>query len=147
MKILFRLSYFFSCPFLLLLMLLSTEQSAAQEFDAPIAEMSNDDYKIIPPEPKAYDKEEVDSFLDRETGLYFRLFDMNQSGKIDYMTATRTNSSYMNEFWNSVIYKFEYPLFYWIDRNGNSRFEPDKGEMWIDQDEDGLNGNEHLYYP
>lgn len=144
MKIIFcfrRLIFLLS----MLLLIPNLSRIYAQEMSYPGEERPMEDPKVIPPEPKAYDKEEVDSFLDRETGLYFRLFDMNQSGKIDYMTATRTNSSYMNEFWNSVIYKFEYPLFYWIDRNGNGKFEPELGEMWIDQDEDGLNGNEHLY--
>ena len=129
----------------MLLLILNLSRTYAQEMSYPGEERPMEDPNVIPPEPKAYDKEEVDSFLDRETGMYFRLFDLNQSGKIDYMTATRTNSSYMNEFWNSVIYKFQYPLFYWIDRNGNGKFEPDKGEMWIDQDEDGLNGNERIY--
>jgi len=34
-----------------------------------------------------------------------------------------------------------------VDLNGNGEFEPDKGEMWIDIEEDGINGNETLYDP
>lgn len=143
MNVLFRLIYIFSGLFLLIF--LNTEISHSQESDAPIAKWSNEEYRIIPPEPEAYDRDEVDSFIDRETGMYFRLFDLNEGGKVNYMTARRTSSSYMNEFWNSVIYKFQYPLFYWIDRNGNGNFEPELGEMWIDMEEDGLNGNEHIY--
>lgn len=146
MKILFNKIYILSGILLISLILLNVELTLAQEADLSGSGFY-EDYRVIPPEPKEYDDDEVDSFLDRETGMYFRLFDLNEGGKVNYMTARRTNSSYMNEFWNSVIYKFHHPLFYWIDINGNGRFEPEQGEMWIDSDEDGLNGNEHIYTP
>lgn len=147
MKTIFRSTCLVFCLSLFFLFL-TTETIPAQESTTTEVDRLNEDpNKVIPAEPGAYDKEEVDSFLDRETGLYFRLFDLNKDGKVNYMTARRTNSSYMNEFWNSVIYKFQYPLFYWIDLNGNGKFEPELGEMWIDPEEDGLNGNEHIYYP
>ena len=34
-----------------------------------------------------------------------------------------------------------------VDLNGDGEFEPARGEMWIDIEEDGVNGNERLYDP
>jgi hypothetical protein len=144
MKIFLKTIYLFPVIYLPLL-LLTSEIIPAQEANNLISDQLRNDTIVIPAEPVAYDKEEVDSFLDMRNGLYFRLFDLNESGKVNYMTARRTNGSSVNEFWNTVVYTFQYPLFYWIDLNKNGRFESDQNEMWIDREEDGLNGNEAIY--
>ena len=63
------------------------------------------------------------------------------------MTARRTYKVSVNRYGYEVAVTFAHPLFYWLDRNGNGEFEPGQGEMWIDIEEDGVNGNEKLYDP
>ena len=68
-------------------------------------------------------------------------------GSVNFMTARRTYKVSVNQYGYEVAVTFPHPLFYWLDRNGNGEFEPGQDEMWIDIEEDGLNGNEKLYDP
>ena len=61
------------------------------------------------------------------------------------MTARRTYKVWLDEFGTPVVVTMAYPLFYWVDMNTNGEFEPHRGEMWVDSEEDGLNGNERAY--
>ncbi len=102
----------------------------------------------IPQEPEEFDRREVEAYYDWRNNLFFRLFSMAGSdGQTNFMTARRTYKVTVNRYGYEVAVTFANPLFYWMDRNGNGEFEPGKGEMWIDIEEDGLNGNEKLYDP
>jgi hypothetical protein len=102
----------------------------------------------IPQEPEEYDRREVEAYYDWRNDLFFRLFSMSGSdGQTNFMTARRTYKVSVNRHGYEVAVTFANPLFYWLDRNGNGEFEPGQGEMWIDIEEDGVNGNEKLYDP
>ena len=99
----------------------------------------------IPHEPEEYDPREVKAFYDWRNDLFFRHFDMEGSGRTDFMTARRTYKVWLNEFGTPVVLTMANPLFYWLDINDNGEFETNLGEMWADPEEDGVNGNEKPY--
>jgi hypothetical protein len=102
----------------------------------------------LPVEPDEFDRREVEAYYDWRSNLFFRLFDLSGSeGKPTFMTARRTYKVTTSQLGYEVAVTFANPLFYWLDRNGNGEFEPNQDEMWIDIEEDGLNGNEKLYDP
>ena len=103
------------------------------------------DYSPIPAEPDEFDAREVKAYYDWRNDLFFREFDMNGSGSVDYMTARRTYKVWLDEFGTPVVVTVGSPLFYWVDRNGNGEFETGKGEMWSDPNEDGITGEERIY--
>jgi hypothetical protein len=104
--------------------------------------------EMLPTEPDEFDRSEVDSFYDWRTNLFFRVFKMaGLEQPANFMTARRTYKALMNREGYEVAITFTYPLFYWLDRNKNGEFEPDQDEMWLDIEEDGINGNERLYDP
>lgn len=105
------------------------------------------DVNAIPAEPEEYDEREVKAYYDWRNDMFFRQFDMAGLGKVDYMTARRTYKVWTNEFGNPVVLTMANPLFYWVDLDSNGEFEPDRGEMWSDPEEDGINGNEQPYGP
>ncbi len=99
----------------------------------------------IPHEPEEYDPREVKAFYDWRNDLFFRHFDMEGSGRTDFMTARRTYKVWLNEFGTPVVLTMANPLFYWADIKDNGEFETHLGEMWADPEEDGVNGNEKPY--
>ena len=102
----------------------------------------------LPQEPEEFDLREVEAYYDWRNNLFFRRFNMSGvEGPANFMTARRTYKVSVNQYGYEVAMTFAHPLFYWLDRNGNGEFEPGKDEMWIDIEEDGLNGNEKLYDP
>jgi hypothetical protein len=102
----------------------------------------------LPQEPDEFDRREVEAHYDWRNNLFFRLFNISGvEGKANFMTARRTYKASVNQYGYEVAVTFAHPLFYWLDRNGNGEFEPDQDEMWIDIEEDGVNGNEKLYDP
>ena len=102
----------------------------------------------LPAEPEEFDRREVDAYYDWRNNMFFRVFKMaSQESKPDFMTARRTYKVSTNQYGYEVAITFAHPLFYWVDFDGNGEFEPGKGEMWIDVEEDGANGNERLYDP
>lgn len=102
----------------------------------------------LPQEPDEFDGREVEAYYDWRNNLFFRLFNMSGvAGKADFMTARRTYKASVNQYGYEVAVTYAHPLFYWLDRNGNGEFEPGQNEMWIDIEEDGVNGNEKLYDP
>ncbi len=103
------------------------------------------DYSPIPQEPDEFDDREVKAYYDWRNDLFFREFDMDGSGNVDYMTARRTYKVWLDEFGTPVVITVGSPLFYWVDRNGNGKFETSKGEMWSDPNEDGITGDERIY--
>ena len=103
------------------------------------------DFSPLPEEPEEFDDREVKAYYDWRNDLFFREFDMNGDGVVNYMTARRTYKVWLDEFGTPVVVTVGAPLFYWLDRNGNGEFETGKGEMWSDPDEDGLTGNEKTY--
>lgn len=103
------------------------------------------DYSPIPQEPDEFDDREIKAYYDWRNDLFFREFDMNGSGNVDYMTARRTYKVWLDEFGTPVVVTVGSPLFYWVDRNGNGEFETGKGEMWSDPNEDGITGEERIY--
>ncbi len=103
------------------------------------------DFSPLPEEPEEFDDREVKAYYDWRNDLFFREFDMNGDGAVNYMTARRTYKVWLDEFGTPVVVTVGAPLFYWLDRNGNGEFETGKGEMWSDPDEDGITGNERTY--
>lgn len=103
------------------------------------------DFSPLPEEPEEFDDREVKAYYDWRNDLFFREFDMNGDGVVNYMTARRTYKVWLDEFGTPVVVTVGAPLFYWLDRNGNGEFETGKGEMWSDPDEDGITGNERTY--
>lgn len=103
------------------------------------------DYSPLPEEPEEFDDREVKAYYDWRNDLFFREFDMNGDGVVNYMTARRTYKVWLDEFGTPVVVTVGVPLFYWVDVNGNGEFETGKGEMWSDPDEDGITGNERTY--
>lgn len=102
----------------------------------------------LPVEPDEFDRREVDAHYDWRSNLFFRVFRMTSvESKPDFMTARRTYKVSVNQYGYEVAITFSHPLFYWVDLNGDGEFEPAEGEMWIDIEEDGVNGNERLYDP
>jgi len=102
----------------------------------------------LPVEPDEFDRRETDAYYDWRNNMFFRVFKMTSlESKPDYMTARRTYKASVNQDGYEVAITFAHPLFYWVDLNGDGEFEPSKGEMWIDIEEDGVNGNERLYDP
>lgn len=101
--------------------------------------------KPIPEEPSEYDPREVKAYYDWRNDLFFREFDLGGTGRIDFMTARRTYKVWLNDFGNPVVLTMANPLFYWVDVDGNGAFDSNRGEMWSDPEEDGLNGNETHY--
>ena len=103
---------------------------------------------VLPAEPDEFDRREVDAYYDWRNNMFFRVFKLaGLEGKPDFMTARRTYKVSVNQYGYEVAVTFSHPLFYWVDLNGDGEFEPAKGEMWIDIEEDGVNGNERLYDP
>jgi len=103
------------------------------------------DFSPLPEEPEEFDDREVKAYYDWRNDLFFREFDMNGDGVVNYMTARRTYKVWLDEFGTPVVVTVGSPLFYWLDRNGNGEFETGRGEMWSDPDEDGITGNERTY--
>jgi len=102
----------------------------------------------LPVEPDEFDRREVEAYYDWRSNLFFRVFKMaSGESKPDFMTARRTYKASVNQYGHEVAITFSHPLFYWVDLNGDGEFEPAKGEMWIDIEEDGVNGNERPYDP
>jgi hypothetical protein len=102
----------------------------------------------LPAEPDEFDRREVDAYYDWRNNMFFRVFKMTDvESKPDFMTARRTYKASVNQYGYEVAITFSQPLFYWVDLNGDGEFEPARGEMWIDIEEDGVNGNERLYDP
>jgi hypothetical protein len=102
----------------------------------------------LPAEPDEFDRREVNAYYDWRNNMFFRVFKLaGQESKPDFMTARRTYKVSVNQYGYEVAITFAHPLFYWVDLDGNGEFEPGKGEMWIDVEEDGINGNERLYDP
>ncbi len=99
----------------------------------------------LPEEPEEFDEREVEAYYDWRNDMFFRRFDLTGKGTVDYMTARRTYKVWLDDFGTPVVITVADPLFYWIDLNGNGKFEQDKGEMWSDPYEDGLTGNEKPY--
>jgi len=67
------------------------------------------------------------------TGLYTREYALQQDGVVDYKTARQIVRSEYNEYWNSVVYTLEFPLFYWADADHDGQFD-----MWVDQQVEGV---------
>jgi hypothetical protein len=124
-------------------LLMGTPESAWEEARGSLPEKF-----VLPGEPDEFDRREVEAYYDWRNNMFFRVFKLtSQEGKPDFMTARRTYKASVNQYGYEVAITFAHPLFYWVDLNGNGEFEPSQGEMWIDIEEDGINGNERLYDP
>ncbi|MEE8125626.1 MAG: hypothetical protein V3T42_07435 [Nitrospirales bacterium] len=99
----------------------------------------------LPIEPDEFDPREVNAYYDWRNDLFFREFDLMGSGSVNFMTARRTYKVWLDEFGTPVVLTMGDPVFYWIDLNGNGKFEQGLGEMFKDSYEDGVTGNEEPY--
>ncbi len=99
----------------------------------------------LPEEPDEFDEREVEAYYDWRNDMFFRKFDMEGTGTVDFMTARRTYKVWLDEFGTPVVLTVGDPVFYWIDLNGNGTFEQELGEMFKDSYEDGVTGNEEPY--
>jgi len=76
----------------------------------------------------------VDELLDNESQMYLMLYSLNSDGKVDYVTGRRVQEQVRSEFGNPVYYAARFPFFYWWNHT-----------LWVDQEQDGVNGNEAVY--
>ncbi len=108
---------------------------------------------ILPSEPPIINNDPLgnplalDADYDWRTNLFYIFYDLYQNGTVNYMTARRVIRVSQNEYTNTVVELVaEYPLFYWFDINGDGRFRHEDNEIWVDPEEDGINGNEVQYH-
>lgn len=133
---------FIGCAILLGVFVKGSSSGAGVAVDVPQSA------SVLPAEPDEFDRREAEAYYDWRNDLFFRVFKLSSlEGKPNFMTARRTYKAEVNQFGYEVAVTLAYPLFYWVDLDGNGEFEPGKGEMWIDIEEDGVNGNERLYDP
>ncbi len=99
----------------------------------------------LPVEPEEFDDREVKAYYDWRNDMFFREFDLTGSGSVNFMTARRTYKVWLDEYGTPVVLTMGDPVFYWIDLNGNGKFEQGLGEMFKDSYEDGVTGNEEPY--
>ncbi len=99
----------------------------------------------LPIEPDEFDNREVKAYYDWRNDMFFREFDLTGSGSVNFMTARRTYKVWLDEYGTPVVLTMGDPVFYWIDLNGNGKFEQGLGEMFKDSYEDGVTGNEEPY--
>jgi hypothetical protein len=99
----------------------------------------------LPVEPEEFDPREMKAYYDWRNDMFFREFDLTGSGSVNFMTARRTYKVWLDEFGTPVVLTVGDPVFYWIDLNGNGKFEQELGEMFKDSYEDGVTGNEEPY--
>lgn len=99
----------------------------------------------LPVEPDEFDPREINAYYDWRSNMFFREFDLTGSGSVNFMTARRTYKVWLDEFGTPVVLTMGDPVFYWIDLNGNGKFEQELGEMFKDSYEDGVTGNEEPY--
>jgi hypothetical protein len=99
----------------------------------------------LPVEPDEFDDRELNAYYDWRNDLFFREFDLTGSGTVNFMTARRTYKVWLDEYGTPVVLTMGDPVFYWIDLNGNGKFEQELGEMFKDSYEDGVTGNEEPY--
>ncbi len=99
----------------------------------------------IPVEPDEFDPRELKAYYDWRNDMFFREFDLTGSGSVNFMTARRTYKVWLDEFGTPVVLTVGDPVFFWIDLNGNGKFEQELGEMFKDSYEDGVSGNEEPY--
>jgi len=99
----------------------------------------------LPVEPDEFDPREINAYYDWRNDMFFREFDLTDSGSVNFMTARRTYKVWLDDFGTPVVLTMGDPVFYWIDLNGNGKFEQELGEMFKDSYEDGVTGNEELY--
>lgn len=99
----------------------------------------------VPVEPDEFDPREIKAYYDWRNDMFFREFDLTGSGSVNFMTARRTYKVWLDEFGTPVVLTVGDPVFFWIDLNGNGKFEQELGEMFKDSYEDGVSGNEEPY--
>ncbi|MCA9423217.1 MAG: hypothetical protein KC592_19515, partial [Nitrospira sp.] len=99
----------------------------------------------LPVEPDEFDPREIKAYYDWRNDMFFREFDLTGSGSVNFMTARRTYRVWLDEFGTPVVLTVGDPVFFWIDLNGNGKFEQELGEMFKDSYEDGVTGNEEPY--
>jgi hypothetical protein len=99
----------------------------------------------LPVEPDEFDPREINAYYDWRNDMFFREFDLTGSGFVNFMTARRTYKVWLDEYGTPVVLTMGDPVFYWIDLNGNGKFEQELGEMFKDSYEDGVTGNEEPY--
>ena len=99
----------------------------------------------LPVEPDEFDLREIKAYYDWRNNMFFREFDLTGSGSVNFMTARRTYKVWLDEYGTPVVLTMGDPVFYWIDLNGNGKFEQELGEMFKDSCEDGVTGNEEHY--
>ncbi len=99
----------------------------------------------LPVEPEEFDPREINAYYDWRNDMFFREFDLTGSGSVNFMTARRTYKVWLDEFGTPVVLTVGDPVFFWIDLNGNGKFEQELGEMYKDSYEDGVTGNEEPY--
>ena len=87
---------------------------------------------LLPAEPD--ESTRVDELLDNESRLYLILYSLTGDGKVDYVTGRRIHEQSRSEFGNPIYSTVRFPFFYWWNHM-----------LWVDQEQDGVNGNEVVY--
>jgi hypothetical protein len=76
----------------------------------------------------------VDELFDSESRLYLSLYSLKGDGAVDYITGRFVREHTRSEYGNPIYYTERFPMFYWWNHI-----------LWIDRDQDGVNGNELIY--
>ncbi len=76
----------------------------------------------------------VDELFDSESRLYLSLYSLKGDGAVDYITGRFVREQARSEYGNPIYYTERFPMFYWWNHI-----------LWIDRDQDGVNGNELVY--
>jgi hypothetical protein len=86
----------------------------------------------LPTEPD--ENTRIEELFDNDARLYLLLYSLTGDGRVDYVTGRRVHEQARSEFGNPIYYAARYPQFYWWNHT-----------LWIDSEQDGLNGNEVVY--
>ena len=120
---------------------------------APLFSWAEIAIPMLPPEPPILNNDPlrsplvVDATYDWRQNFFYIFYDLYTTGDINYMTARRVLRVGQNEYSNTIVELLsEHALFYWFDINGDGKFRHEDNEMWIDPEEDGVNGNEQQYH-
>jgi hypothetical protein len=76
----------------------------------------------------------VDELFDSESRLYLSLYSLKGDGIVDYIAGRFVREHARNEYGNPIYYAERFPMFYWWNHI-----------LWVDRDQDGVNGNELVY--
>ncbi|BCA53403.1 hypothetical protein W02_05430 [Nitrospira sp. KM1] len=86
----------------------------------------------LPQEPEVGTR--IEELYDHESRLFLMLYSLSGTGQVDYVTGRLVHEYSRSNYGNPIYQTEDFPLFYWWNHT-----------MWNDPEQDGVNGNEHIY--